>query len=499
MNTEEKIKKYKDYKEKVSAYKYMMSIAYYDKETIAPVCGYEFFNKKLNYMAGEAYEVENDKEIFELINDLSKVDLSEELNREIYLSKKNLKNIMSFTKEETMEYDLACSASFDAWLRAKNNNDYSEFAPYLEKLINLSKDRAIKRNEMILPYNLYLDDYEEGTNILIYDDFFNSLKRELIPLIKEISNKQDKIDDSFLYKYYPIEKQKIFSKELLKYLNFDASWAYMGESEHPFTDGLSRNDVRITTHFYEHNIVANIFSIIHEVGHAHFEHNIDSKYDDMEIRFMVSSGMHESQSRFLENYIGKRKSFWVNLYPKLQQLFKENLGNVSLDDFYRAINVSRPSLIRLDADELTYPLHILIRYEIEKGIFDGSIDPKNLAKIWNEKYKEYLGVEAKDDISGILQDVHWASASFGYFPTYALGSAIGAQIYRQMEKDLDIDNLLLNNKFEVIITYLKNNIQHNGALYNYDEILRKMSGEKFNPRYYIDYLKNKFQKLYGGK
>ena len=496
MNINEKLKKYKEYKERVSAYKYLFSVAGFDKETIAPVGGNDFFNKKLNYMVGEAYKIENDKEIYELINDLSKEDLGEELNREIYLSKKNLENVMSFTKEETMEFDLACSSSFDAWLRAKNNNNYDEFAPYLEKLIVLSKDRAKKRNPNILPYNLYLSDYEDGTNILMYDKFFDLLKKELIPLIKEVNKRQDKVDDSFLYKYYPKDKQVLFSKELLKYLGFDASWGYMGESEHPFTSGFSKYDVRITTNYNEHNVVSNIFSIIHEVGHAHYEHNIDSEYDDLEIRFMVSSGMHESQSRFLENYIGKRKSFWVNLYPKLQELFPENLSNVSLDDFCRAINVSRSSLIRTDADELTYPMHILIRYEIEKGIFDGSIDFKDLSKIWKEKYKEYLGIDVKDDASGILQDVHWASASFGYFPTYALGSAMGAQIYKQLEKDEAVDYLLENNHLDIIIDYLKDTFQKYGALYDYDETLLILTNERFDPRYYVDYLKNKYKKLY---
>ena len=207
--------------------------------------------------------------------------------------------------------------------------------------------------------------------------------------------------------------------------------------------------------------------------------------------------MHESQSRFLENHIGRKKSFWVNLYPKLQELFPENLKDVSIDDFVKAINLSRSSLIRTDADELTYPVHILIRYEIEKGIFDGTVDVSKLDQIWNQKYKEYLGLDVPSVKDGILQDMHWGSAYFGYFPTYALGSAIGAQLLNSMEKKLDVDGLLENNKFKDIMKYLKENVQHDGALHNYDYVLIRATGEEFNPSYYINYLKKKYSTIYG--
>ena len=270
----------------------------------------------------------------------------------------------------------------------------------------------------------------------------------------------------------------------------------MGVSKHPFTNGISSNDVRITTYYDEYNITSAIFSVIHEVGHAFYEHQVDIKYQGSRIAEDISSGMHESQSRFLENYLGRRKSFWVNLYPKLQKLFPENLGDISLDQFIKAINVSRSSFVRTDADELTYPLHILVRYEIEKGIFANKISTNNLNKTWNEMYKKYLGIEVRNDVEGILQDTHWSDASFGYFPTYALGSAIGAQILKKMEKDLDIDYLLENKKFKTITNYLKNNIQKYGALYDYQSILKMYTGERFNPKYYINYLKMKYSKLY---
>ncbi len=496
MNTKDKIKKYKEYKDKVNAYDLLLNTANFDRETIAPVKGNSYRNKMLNIMSGEAYDVETDPEIISIVDDLSKEDLGEVLNRDVYLTKKSLENVSKFSKEEIMKFDMAYANSFDAWLKAKSENDYSLFKDNLNEVIEISKFKAKRRNPSAIPYNVLLDDFEEGMTIQKYDEFFDLIKKELIPLIKQVSKKKDYIDDSFLYKYYPREKQIMFNEELKKYIKFDCSWGYLGESEHPFTSGFSKNDVRITTNYDEHNIASNIFSVIHETGHAHYEHNVDSKYEGTNIRKYISSGMHESQSRFLENYIGRRKSFWVNLYPKLQELFKENLENVSLDDFVRAINVSKPSLIRTEADELTYPIHILIRYEIEKGIFDGSIDSKDLANIWNKKYKEYLGVDVKNDRDGILQDIHWSSASFGYFPTYALGSAFGAQIFDSMKKDIDVDDLLEHNKFSAIIKYLKDNVQYDGALHDYEYILKRATGKKFDPKYYIDYLKKKYSNLY---
>lgn len=498
MNKKELIKEFKAYEEKVAAYYMMFATLYYDKETIAPRGGSTYRNKKLSYLMGEAFSIQTDPKYINLVNELSKLDLGEILNRDVYLTKKELDTVIKFTKQDVMEYDFACNEAWEAWFKAKNSDNYKLFAPHLKKLIELSKYRANKRDPKKDAYNLYLDDYEEGMDKVKYDKFFKQVKKEISPLIKKINKKQTEIDDSFLYKYYSKEKQAEFSKILCDYICFDYDWGYLGETEHPFTTGLSKYDVRITTNYDEYNLTSSIFSIIHEAGHAHFEHNIDSKYDDTKIR-NVSSGMHESQSRFLENYIARRRSFWVNLYPELVRLFPENLKDVSLDDFYKAINASRSSLVRTDADELTYPMHIIIRYEIEKGIFDGSIDINKLDKIWNEKYKEYLDINVTNNRDGILQDVHWSQGSFGYFPTYALGSAIGAQIFSKMNKDIDIDYLLEHKKFNKIIKYLKDNIQKHGALYNYDVLLQNYMSEGFDCKYYIEYLMKKYKKLYNIK
>ena len=496
MNKKEALKIFNEKIEKIRAYNLVLATTSFDRTTVAPSKGSDYRNKMISIISGEAFSTYADPQFIEAVMYLSKLDLGEVANRDIALAKKDLEDLIKFTKEEQMEYSLASMKSYDAWHKAKTTNKYKTFEPHLKKMIDLTKKRVNKRNPKAVPYNVLLDDFEEGMNIKKYDEFFDLIKKELLPLIKKINAKKNYIDDSFLYKYYPADKQAQFMKEVLKFLRFDNSWGYMGVTEHPFTSGFSRNDVRITTNYDEHNIAAAIFSTIHEAGHAYYEHQVDAKYDKYMFLHDMSSGMHESQSRFLENYLGRRKSFFEKMYPKLQKTFPENLKDVSLDQFIKAINVSKCSLIRTDADELTYPIHILIRYELEKDIFDGKADLNKLNVLWKKKYKEYLGIDVPTDTEGILQDVHWSDGLFGYFPTYAFGSAIGAQLLYKMEKDLDIDDLLAKGKFKVITDYLKDNVQKYGALYNYDKLLKMATGESFKPKYYINYLKKKYSKLY---
>lgn len=496
MNKKQAWKLYKEYRDNLAVYQLALTTAYFDKETIAPLAGNAYRNSKLAKLSGVLFSLETDPKAIENIKYLAKETKNKLIKREIALANKNLAAISTFSKEETMEWELLCAESFDAWYQAKNQADYSLFAPYLNKLINGSIERAKRRRPEMIPYDVVLDDFEEGLNIETYDRFFNLIKKELLPLIQRVKEKEEAVDDSFLYAYYPLAKQEQFSEILLDYLGFDKKWGYLGISEHPFTSGFSRNDVRITTSYDEHNIASSIFSIIHEVGHAYYEHQVDGKYDDLLIRSQISSGMHESQSRFLENYIGKRYAFWTKLYPKLQALFPENLANVTQEQFVRAINASRPSLIRTEADELTYPIHILIRYELEKELFNGELDLNELSTLWNQKYQTYLGISAQNDRDGILQDIHWSSAAFGYFPTYALGSAVAAQLFNKLNTELAVDELLAKGQFKQLEKWLKAKVQHDGALLPLNEVLLRATGENFNPEYYIHYLKKKYEELY---
>ena len=290
--------------------------------------------------------------------------------------------------------------------------------------------------------------------------------------------------------------QKEFAKYLLKVMCFDKTKNVIKESEHPFTTGYGTTDERITCHYYDHLLTSFIFSIIHEMGHATYEKNCDPKFDDTALSGGSTMAMHESQSRFYENIVGRSYQFWKTHYPILKQTFVEQLKDISLDQFYRAINKVENSLIRTEADELTYPLHIMIRYEIEKKIFNNEVKTKDLPKLWNKLYKEYLNIDVKTDTEGILQDIHWSGGSFGYFPTYALGSAYSAQLYNQMKKELNVEEVFAEKDLTTVNEWLKEKVHKFGKSKTPQEILIMTTGEPFNPKYYIEYLKEKYKKIY---
>ena len=496
MNTSEKLKKYKDWIFRCSAYQMALNIISIDKQTVAPSAGSAYRDERSAYLSGELFSLETDPEIVTLLEDLKNDnDIDVEDKRAIELYYKRIMDTLCIPKDEYVAFKRLCDESFDAWLLAKSKADYSIFEPYLKRVIESKKKLYRYRNSDKSIYNQMLDDFEPGMSVEKYDIFFEALKNRLVPLIKKVTNAKQ-IKEDFLHQSFPVEEQKKFMDELLKYLHFDPSWGYQNESEHPFTSWTCENDCRTTTKYIENNVASAILSTVHEVGHAYYEHNINPKYDGMILSEGVSCGMHESQSRLCENYLGKTLAFWKYHYPRLQEVFPKQLDKVALEDFYKAINASKPSFVRTEADELTYPLHILIRYEIEKGLFDGSISTEGLDKTWNAKYKEYLGIDVPNDRLGILQDVHWSDGSFGYFPTYALGTAFAAQYVHTMKKDIDVDSLLENNHFDEIMKWLKENIHTYGFLYEAPKLMKMVTGEDFDVNYFLDYIEEKYTKLY---
>ncbi|MBQ9840353.1 MAG: carboxypeptidase M32 [Erysipelotrichaceae bacterium] len=497
MNTQELLNKYNEWELKLSAYTLALNTMGFDSRTIAPTNGSAYRNKRNAYLVGEYFSIVNDEEILDVMKQLStKEDLDEETKRAINYRLADIAKINCIPKDEYVKYDELASISYDKWYEAKHNNDYDLFEPYLKETI-LTKKRFLEyRNKNNALYNLALDDYEIGMTMDEYDEFFSLIKEKLVPLIHQISQKQDEVDTSFFNQKFDIEKQRIFMNQMMDYLGFTKDWGYLSESEHPFTSGFSINDVRITTRYIEDNLISSIFSIIHEIGHATYNHQIDERFDGTYLVDNITSGLHESQSRLFENYLGRSDAFWDNNYQTLQNLFPEQLKDVTQEMFVRAINASCPSLIRTEADELTYPIHIYIRYEMEKAIMDGSMTLEQLNEKWKDLYEENLGIRPDTDTDGILQDVHWSDGSFGYFPTYALGSAYAAQFYQAMRKDIDVDDCLRNNNFNAIKLWLKEHIHKDGGLLTPKEVLLRATNEPFNPNYYIDYLTNKYKKLY---
>jgi len=490
--------KYIDYTTKISAYNLATNVLYFEMSTTYPKKALEYCYPRFSILSGEAFELSTSDELYQMLKDLEKENLNEQQRQIVYWQLREFEKNKHIPKDVFVRHQQLMMESERTWEEAKQKNDYSLFKPTLLKVIEDTKELLKYRPDGHLGYDALLGDYEPDMTMKKCDEFFGLVKEKLVPLIAKI-NKQKQFDDSFVYKFYPAEKQKEFSKVLMKYIDFDFDAGLLEESEHPFTCSMSKFDNRITTHYYENYLTSSIFSIIHESGHANYNRNVADEIAETYLFDNMSMGMHESQSRLFENYLGRNEHFWDNLFEPLKQIFPEQLKDVTKQQFIDAINISRPSLIRTEADELTYPLHILIRYEMEKGIFDGTIDLENLDKAWNEKYKQYLGVVPATDAEGILQDMHWSGGGFGYFPTYALGSAYGAQFMHAMRKDIDVEKCLANNEFVKIKEWLAEHIHKYGGTYTPAKQIEIATGESFNPNYYIEYLCDKYSKLYNIK
>ena len=497
----ELFEKLQPYLDRSYAYRTALAMLSWDNSTAAPKEAIELTSKAIGILSGEDYKTLINDDVKHLLQELSKeeeqVKLSDYEKAIVKNMNKEYRNMELIPPEEFQEYQTILAKAYPVWEKAKADNDYSVYAPVLEEIIAYNKKFAkYKQKDGQKLYDVLLDEYEEGFTTEILDEFFEKLRTELGPLVEKISEKKDFINTDCLSKKYDIGKQKELSHFMAEYIGFDFSRGVLGESEHPFTTNLHNHDVRITTHYREDKFEDAIFSVVHESGHALYELNIDDAITTSPIGGGTSMGMHESQSRFFENNLARSREFWVPIFDKVKEFFPEELEDVTLDEFYRAINYAAPNLIRTQSDELFYAFHVMIRYEIEKMIFDGEVDVNDLPKIWNEKYEEYLGVTPQNDSEGILQDMHWAGGSFGYFPSYALGSAIAAQLYHYMEEEMPIHKYLEEGNLEPIREFLKEHIHKYGGAKNTQELLKAAVGEEFNPDYYIEYLTDKYSKLY---
>ena len=487
--------------EKAMALQTALTLFEWDNETGAPKEAGEYTSKVIGTLSDEYYKTYINDDVKSLLDKLTSKREQETLSdtekaivNEIVKIDKQLRPV---PQEEYKEFSTLTAKSTAVWAKAKADNDYKKFSPVLEEIVEYQKKftRYRKHGRQKL-YDILLNDYEPGFNMEMLDIFFEKIKKELVPFIKEVEKKMDQVEKSYEYSIYPVEKQKEFCSWISSYMGFNFNRGIISESAHPFTTNLHNHDVRYTNHYEEKGIEDSIFSAIHETGHALYELGVKDEFTLTPVGTGTSMGMHESQSRFWENVIGKSEEFWTPIYGRLVDLFPEQLKNTKLKDFVKGINKSKPSLIRTQSDELTYPLHILVRYEVEKAIIEKGVDVKSLPKLGNEKDKEYLGVEPENDGEGILQDIHWATGEFGYFPSYALGSAVAAQIYYYMKSVMPLEDYLKEGNLLPIREFLKEKVHQYGKSKTTNEILKEMTGEEFNADYYIKYLKEKYQKIY---
>lgn len=493
MLKENYIKKLYELDKKLISLEYAQALISWDSLTLAPKKSVTFRSNALSGLANFYFATLICEETNEMLTYLT--ENGEQLNdldkAKVRILKEEYNKIAKIPPQEYADYKALISESSVAWENAKNEKNYQEFSPFLEKVIEFQKRYINYQEKEGHPYNTLLDDYEKGLTVEITDNFFDFLKEKVVPLVKKKSYlNKDKIND--IPGNFAVKKQAEFSYYLMEKLGFRMDCGVLAESEHPFTINLSRDDVRITTHYYEDNLLSSILSTIHETGHAIYEQNIDKNFGSSVIASGASMGIHESQSRIFENNFGRSLEFWEFCYPKLKSIFPELLKDIDTNFIYKALNFTKPSLIRIEADELTYPLHIMIRYEIEKMIFEEKVKVKDLPELWNSKYEEYLGIRPGNDAEGILQDVHWSEGLFGYFPSYALGSAYAVQFRQAIAKNINIENSIKIGNFSEINNWLTNNIHQFGRTKTPSEIILAATGEKFNPKYYVDYLTSKF-------
>jgi carboxypeptidase Taq len=390
------------------------------------------------------------------------------------------------------------ASSFDAWRRARERNDFDSFAPWLERTIALQREVADRLGYEDTRYDALLDLYEPGMTVKRLDALFAPVREVSVSLLKRIQASGHDIDDSCLQDDFDPQKQIALSRVILERMGYDFSRGVIAESPHPFTTSMgSPFDVRLTVHPDRRFIQAAVMAAIHEGGHALYEQGSAESLARTPVAGGVSMGVHESQSRLWENAIGRSEAFWQGQYAAVREAFPAQFGNVDVTTFTRALNRVQPSLIRIEADEVTYNLHIIARYELEKAMVNGQVAVENLPGLWNATYRNLLGIEPERDSEGILQDIHWTSG-FGYFPTYTLGNLYGAQIYATLRRAFpDFDKRLAGGDTAFILNWLRDELYVAGSTYMPEDLIQRVTGEAPNPRFFTDYLTNKFEKIYG--
>ena len=498
---EDLIKKLDELERSLYVFRHLSSLVELDAMTAAPQDSTSGRSVVTEYLSKERYGLFASDRTGELLEQLTeqKANLPERIARQAEFLKRDYDRMKAIPQEEYVQYDVLVSEAQNVWVKAKRDNDFASFGPYLEKIVETQLrfiDYWDPKHEK-KPYDVLLNEYEYGLTEEFLDDFFAHLKQTIVPLVRTISEKGWQPRSDFLHREAPLEKQRVLSDYLMEALTIDRAHCSIGETEHPFTLEFNRDDVRITTHYYLNEVMSSFYSVMHEGGHALYELHTGDELRFTSLASGASSSIHESISRFFENIIGRSRGFCDFILPKMKELFPEQFADVSEEEYYRAVNIARPSLIRTESDELTYCLHVMVRYEIEKGLIKGEIKVGDLPRIWQEKMKEYLGVDVPNDTKGVLQDSHWSGGAFGYFPTYALGNAYGAQMCEQMRQDVDVDSCCVKGDLAPIVEWLTEHVFRYGCLIDPAPLFEQYCGAKFTPEPYCRYLKKKYSEIYG--
>ncbi len=468
----------------------------WDEETYMPEKGVESRSEQISLLSGIAHDKVVSNELFNALKKLKNSNLN---GRDKLIVDKLYKDVVKarkVPKEFVKEFSKAVALAGPKWRESRKKKEFKIFAPYLEKIVHLSK-KGIEFNRLPgHPYNTLLDDYEEGMTVEKLIPIFSELKKELVELLRKIESSQTYKKQKLVLMKKEFDRQILekFVYDVAQRMGLKKEFSRMDLTEHPFTTRVGLGDVRVTTNYRESPMFA-FLSTVHEAGHALYELDLPEKDVYNVLGDAPSLGIHESQSRFWENMVARGKPFWKYYYPRFKKDFKLS-GD--FDEWYKEVNFVHPDKIRVEADEVHYCLHIILRFEIEVGLIDGSIKVKDLPKVWNAKMKELFNVDIKNDVEGVLQDVHWSMGSFGYFPTYAIGTIYSAQLYNQLLKEHPhIEKDVEKGEFGKIREWLKEKVHKHGSHYLADEIIKKVCGEGLNPKVYVNYLNGKYKGIYG--
>ncbi len=492
---------YEDYKRtmrKITDVNNAMAVLGWDKEVNLPSKGAMHRTQQVSTLAGIAHELFADEKFGDVLKFLNENNgLDDRQRRNVSLTLKDYNRNKKYSTEFVMKSSKVISEGYAAWLKAREANDFGLYREPLGKIVAIKREESEILGYKDHPYDALLDIYEPEAKTADIVTLFKDVRDKLVDFAKRIKA-QPQVPHEFLGKFYAHQKQWDFGIDILKNMGYDFEAGRQDLSPHPFTTNFSPQDVRVTTRVDERDFGNMTWSCIHEGGHALYEQGLPVDEYGLPLGSSVSLGIHESQSRLWENNVGRSLPYWKAHYNKLQNAFPENLQGVPLEDFYKGINKVAPNLKRTEADELHYHFHVLIRFEIEKELLEGTLQVDDLDKYWNKKYKEYLGVDVPNDNQGILQDIHWAHGSIGYFPTYSLGSFYAVQFYNQAKSDIPgLEEQIQQGDNAQLLTWLRENIHRHGRYYSAEDLCQKVTGEKLNFDHFMKYAEEKYSFIYG--
>lgn len=481
---------------------YAVRVLHWDRETYMPSGGATSRSDQIALLTGLYHERFTSDELGLLLEDLGSemdgIDPDSDEARIISVTRRDYDLARKLPPDLVERVSRATSDGLAAWHTAKEAKDYALFAPYLKRNAELNREVAAAYGYKDRPYDAFVNLFEPGMNTAQIETMFDELKAAILPLVREIASRQDMVDASCLHQYYDVETQTRFGLEIAERYGYDMERGGLARSAHPFCMPMGPTDVRITTRVFPDALEEGLLSTLHESGHAMYEQGVSPSLAGTTLSEGASSGVHESQSRLWENLVGRGRPFQDYLFPRLQETFPQQLGNVDIETFYRAINKVKPSLIRTSADEVTYSLHVMLRFELENEMLEDRVDISQLNKVWDDRMEQYLGVRPSNDAEGVLQDMHWSGAGEYFFPSYTLGNLIGAQVFKQAHKELrDLDGQISRGEFADLLGWLRTNIYQHGRKFTSNELMQRITGSPVGTKAWINYAQDKFSEIYG--